>query len=390
MNRGPWINHFGDNFLWSNAALIIKGMAPYGVVALEEIDRVCEKLRARETEPDRGAAWKEEWSAMGALIEKRGDDALAKGHKSTAGDYYLRAGIYHYNAERFIQPGPEKKEQGARAYKVWHQGIRLRYPKIEFIEVPYEKTTLPALFMPANEGAGPRPTVVVVNGMDNAKEMSIFFCGLEFSRRGFNTLCLDGPGMGEVRRMRDIPSRYDYEVPGTAALEYLLTRKDVDPKRIAIMGYSFGGYYSSRIAAFEKRYTACIALSALHWDLAAWQTKIKEANKNSPKSVAQSNFQWRWVAGAADEDEGIEIARKFSLKDVAKNITCPFLVTHAGNDRVVPVENAQKLYDAVGSKNKAIKIFTTEEGGAEHAHVDNRAVGVQFAADWLEDNLPRG
>jgi dienelactone hydrolase len=390
MNRGPWINHFGDNFLWSNATLIIKGMAPYGVVALEEIDRVCEKLRARESEPDRGKAWKEEWSAMGALIQKRGDEALAKSHKSTAGDYYLRAGIYHYNAERFIQPGPEKKEQGARAYTVWHQGIRLRYPKVEFIEVPYENAALPAIFMPAQDASGPRPTVVVVNGMDNAKEMSIFFCGLEFSRRGFNTLCLDGPGMGEVRRMRDIPSRYDYEVPGTAALEYLLTRKDVDPKRIAIMGYSFGGYYSSRIAAFEKRYAACIALSALHWDLAAWQTKIKDANKNAPKSVAQSNFQWRWVAGAADEDEGIEIARKFSLKDVAKNITCPFLVTHAGNDRVVPVENAQKLYDAVGSKNKTIKIFTSEEGGAEHAHVDNRVVGVQFAADWLEDNLPRG
>jgi fermentation-respiration switch protein FrsA (DUF1100 family) len=57
------------------------------------------------------------------------------------------------------------------------------------------------------------------------------------------------------------------------------------------------------------------------------------------------------------------------------------------NDRVVPVENAQKLFDAVGSKNKTIKIFTTEEGGAEHAHVDNRQVGIDFAADWIEDNL---
>jgi fermentation-respiration switch protein FrsA (DUF1100 family) len=103
--------------------------------------------------------------------------------------------------------------------------------------------------------------------------------------------------------------------------------------------------------------------------------------------VAQSNFQWRWVAGAANEDEGIEIAKKFSLKDVAKNITCPFLVTHGGNDRVVPVENAQKLYDAVGSRNKTLKIFSTEEGGAEHAHVDNRQVGIDFAADWLGDNL---
>lgn len=384
--RGPWIDHFGENFLWSNATLILKGMAPYGVVSLEEMDRCCEKLRQREGEPDRGKAWKDEWSALGSQVEKQGDAALAKSRKTTAGDYYLRAGIYHYNAERFIPPGDEKKAVGTKAYQVWHQGIRLRYPDIDFVEVPYEGTTLPALFMKA-KAPGPRPTVVVVNGMDNAKEMSIFFCGLEFARRGFNTLCLDGPGMGETRRMRDMASRFDYEVPAAAAVDYLLKRPEVDGKRLAIFGYSFGGYYSSRIAAFEKRFSACVALSALHWDLAAWQTKIKEANAKAPKSVAQSNFQWRWVAGAKDEDEGIEIARKFSLKDVAKNITCPFLVTHGGNDRVVPVENAQKLYDAVGSSKKYIKIFTTEEGGAEHAHVDNRQIGIDYAADFLEEHI---
>ncbi len=385
MSRGPWIDHFGDNFLWSNATLILKGMAPYGVVSIEEIDRVCEKLRGRQNEPQ---AWREEWRAMGELIEAQADAALAKGHKITAGDFYLRAGIYHYNAERFIAPGPEKRGQGEKAYHCWHTGIRLREPTIEFVEVPYEGTTLPALFMKASGTGRPAPTVVVVNGMDNAKEMSIFFIGREFARRGFNTLALDGPGMGETRRIRDMASRFDYEVPGTAAFDYLAKRPDVDGKRIAIYGYSFGGYYSSRIAAFEKRYAACIALSALHWDLAAWQQKIMEKNASSPTAVAQSNFQFRWVVGAATAEEGVAIAKKFSLQDVAKNITCPFLVTHGGNDRVVTVENARKLYDAVGSKNKTIKIFTTEEGGAEHAHVDNRQVGVDFAADWLEGNMP--
>ena len=71
--RGPWIDHFGENFLWSNATLILKGMAPYGVVALGEIDRCCERLRARENEPDRGKAWHEEWSGIGSEVEKRGD-----------------------------------------------------------------------------------------------------------------------------------------------------------------------------------------------------------------------------------------------------------------------------------------------------------------------------
>ena len=94
-------------------------MAPYGVVALEEMDRACEKLRARQDEADRGKAWFEEWRALGEQIEKRGDEAVAKGRKITAGDYYLRAGIYHYNAERFILPGPEKK----RAVRARLQGL---------------------------------------------------------------------------------------------------------------------------------------------------------------------------------------------------------------------------------------------------------------------------
>ena len=54
---------------------------------------------------------------------------------------------------------------------------------------------------------------------------------------------------------------------------------------------------------------------------------------------------------------------------------------------MVPCENAQKLYDAVGSGRKTIKVFSAEEGGAEHAHVDNRQVGIDFAADWLEGNI---
>ncbi len=178
--------------------------------------------------------------------------------------------------------------------------------------MPYEGITLPALFMKAPV-AGPAPTVVVVNGMDNAKEMSIFFAGLEFARRGMHTLAMDGPGQGESLRLRNIHSRYDYEVPGAAAFDYVARRSEVDAKRVAIMGYSFGGYYSSRIAAFEKRYAACIALSALHWDLAGWQQRIKEKNRNDPKSVAQSNFQFQWVVDAATPDAAIEIAKKFSL-----------------------------------------------------------------------------
>jgi hypothetical protein len=39
------------------------------------------------------------------------------------------------------------------------------------------------------------------------------------------------------------------------------------------------------------------------------------------------------VVNAATPDEAIEIAKKFSLQDVAKNITRPFLVTHGSARR---------------------------------------------------------
>jgi pimeloyl-ACP methyl ester carboxylesterase len=377
--RGPWIDHFPGNFLWSNATLVIKGMAPYGAVSLEEIDRACERLKTRQGEPN---AWWEEWDALGACVEGAGNAAETEGHAMTAGNFFLRAGNYYYTAERFMAPGHDKRQMGEKAYGCWHAGLIRRYPQIEFVELPYLETTLPGLFIKGSAN-GAAPTVVIFNGMDNAKEMSVLFAGLEFARRGWNTLAVDGPGQGENLRLRGLHGRYDYEVPGSAAYEYVASRGEVDPDRVVIMGYSFGGYYSARIAAFEKRYAACVALTAPHWDLAGWQQRILDRAKRAPSSVGQSNFQFQWVVNAPSPEAAIDVAKKFSLVDVATEIECPLLVTHGGNDRIIPPENAPKLFEAAGSVSKQIRIFKIEEGGAEHAHVDNRQIGIDFAADWI-------
>ena len=49
-----------------------------------------------------------------------------------------------------------------------------------------------------------------------------------------------------------------------------------------------------------------------------------------------------------------------------------------------------QLYDNVGSRDKTLKIFTAEEGGAEHVQVDNRQVGIDVICDWLGDRLLPG
>jgi dipeptidyl aminopeptidase/acylaminoacyl peptidase len=381
---GAWIAQFPGNFNWSNAALVTKGMAPYGAVALGEIDEVCERLSARQHEPQ---AWEEEWCRMGARLEHAGNACEAKGHTMSAGNYYLRAGMYYFTGERFIHPGPRKREVGAKSIELQNKGLVRRYPNLERVEVPFEGKSLPALFMKA-ANAGRAPTIVVFDGMDNCKEMSVLFNGLEFAARGWNTLAIDGPGQGESLRLRELYARHDYETAGTAAYDYVAARPEVDPSRVVVMGYSFGGYYAARVAAFEKRYAAGVAFAALHWDLAAWQREIRRRVQTDPKNTAQSAFHFRWIMGHIDDaDAAIRKAERFSLAQVAPQIEMPFLIVHAEEDQVVPVASAHHLFEAIGSRRKHLKILTAEDGSVYHAQADNRQVGVDYIADWIGDTV---
>jgi dienelactone hydrolase len=389
VSGSTWTDHFPGNFMWSNATMVCKGMAPYGAVALADIDRIGERLHARGmVDPD---AWWQEWCEEAARNEKLADRAAVEGRDATAGNHYLRAGNYYYTGERFVPPGEKKLGIYRQALRCYQEGLKRRHRNIEFVEVPYEGKTLPAYFMRAqnvpDKAAGRAPTVVLFDGMDNCKEMSVLFAGLEFAQRGMNTLAIDGPGQGETLRLRGIYARHDYEVAGTAAYDYVASRSDVDAKKVVIMGYSFGGYYAPRAAAFEPRYAACVCLGALHWDLHDWQQKIKEQLKSDPKKSAQSNFQFQWILGLHDSDAALERAKQFSLAGVVDRIKCPVLVTHGANDRVVPVEAAHALYAALPGPKKTLRLFTAEEGGAEHCQVDNRQYGIDFIADWIAANI---
>jgi hypothetical protein len=53
----------------------------------------------------------------------------------------------------------------------------------------------------------------------------------------------------------------------------------------------------------------------------------------------------------------------------------------------VPVEFAKRLYEAVGSENKTLRILTAEDFGSEHCQEDNRQIGANIVADWIADTL---
>ena len=53
----------------------------------------------------------------------------------------------------------------------------------------------------------------------------------------------------------------------------------------------------------------------------------------------------------------------------------------------MPTRDARKLFNAVGSKDKTLKIFTVREGGSQHCQRDNLSLGVTYIADWLMEKL---
>jgi alpha-beta hydrolase superfamily lysophospholipase len=377
---GNWVDSVPENFQWSNATLVTKGMAPYGAVALAEIDEVIQRLHQRAKEPQ---AWWEEWGSMGTRMERLADAASAEKRDATAGNYYLRAAMYYYTGERMLVPGDEKLDLYRKSLRCAHEGLKRRYKNIEIVDVPYQGTALPAYFMRSPVATGPAPTVVLFDGLDNCKEMSVLFAGVELAFRGFNTLAIDGPGQGEALRLRNIHSRYDYELAGTAAYDYVASRKDVDAKRVAIMAYSLGGYYAPRVAAFEKRYAACVAWGAIFDYHDTWVKRRIAMKSAPPSSMAASHFQLPWVLGVPDMDAAMEKIKRYTLAGVAECIECPTLICHGDQDRLSNETVARQLYDAVGAKDKTLKIFTAKDSGVEHCQVDNRQVGTDYIADWL-------
>ena len=377
-----WFEYFPGNHMWSQGMMFGIEMAAWGAAAIGEIDQIGQRLRGHEGDNER---WWSEWNAMARHIEGFGDAEEAKGHRLTAGAYYLRAAIYYFCGERFLPPCERKSETYRQCLRCFERGIERRYPRITRVEIPYVGQSLPAWYLAA-EVAGPAPAVVMFDGLDNAKEMSALFGGVEITNRGIHVLAIDGPGQGEALRLRGIPSRFDYEIPAGAAYDFLAARPDIDSKRIAVMGFSMGGYYAPRAAAMDPRFAACVAWGG-HFDYHEAWTRRRKIMESGGTKISAPPFQLPWVLGMPDMDASMKKLENYRLGAVAERIKCPFFCIHGANDNIVPVEFAERLHAAVGSQNKTLRVLTADDGGSEHCQEDNRQVGANLVADWLMDNL---
>ena len=379
--------YFPGDYRWSAAFDLTLGSAPFGGADMGELDKAGRPLLDRIGDDE---AWFAEWRALGDRVRSTAKAAEAAGQRFTAASAYLRACSYYQAGERFRTP---KDGPALEAYRAAVDCFR-RYaaltdrPRIEVVEVPYEGSSLPAYFVQAeNTDAARRPCVVFFDGLDITKELQYLRGVSDLVRRGVSCLIVDGPGNGESIRFRGLYLRPDWEVPGRAALDYLATRPDVDPERVGVLGISLGGYYAPRAAAFEPRFAACVAWGA-QWDYhAVWRRRV-EAGFRTALSVPGHHISW--VLGVDSLEEALDKLQAYRLDGVVQRMRCPFLLTHGEADVQISMEDARALYDAVGSADKTLRVFTVDEGGAQHCQSDYATLGSAVIFDWFAEKLGAG
>ena len=109
------------------------------------------------------------------------------------------------------------------------------------------------------KGAGPFPAVLLITGSGPQNRDEELFNHKPFAviadyltNRGYIVLRVDDRGVGKSTGDRTHATSADYADDASAGLDYLLTRPEVDKKKLGLMGHSEGGMIGPMLAAKRK------------------------------------------------------------------------------------------------------------------------------------------
>jgi pimeloyl-ACP methyl ester carboxylesterase len=354
--------------------------------------------------------WYREWTNTAERVFAIARTCEQAGHLISAREAYFRAATY-YHVSYFPLFGfpvdPWLADAFERETDAFHCAAKLGEFPIESVEVPFETASLPGYFLCPSHYRLTRPTLLHVNSDDSNIQEMYFGHGPAAVRRGYNCLLLDGPGQGR-NLIRDNSSlRPDWETVVRAAVDYLLTRPEVNPKQIVLAGWGFGGFLAPRAAAFEKRIAALIADPGLwdqevdlktfhlspeviarfpHFDPALFSSIEKHLRSPNVDPMTRWRILQRsfWVHGVDSMYDLALKLREFTISGVSDRISCPTLITMSEGDP--QSAQAKRLYSALRCPKDLVH-FTAAEGAGGHCESLSRSLYHQRIFDWLDDTL---
>ncbi|HEX9443221.1 MAG TPA: alpha/beta hydrolase [Candidatus Binatia bacterium] len=371
------LNFLRPDHPWGFHVLRLAAEAQQGGGDLFDIARLCEGL-----EPGDRDGWETGWLGLAEKTEAEAVRARAAGHPEAAAAHFFAANQYYRMSDVFLTADEmeRKKERFLKARENFRAAAALHRPAIEVIAVRSGAEEYDGYFChPAGPKAGRAPAILFLGGADAYAE-EIYFGARPMLARGWAVLLADTPGRGSSHYLKNIPTRPDYEVPARACVDYLVARPEVDPDRIAVMGISMAGYYAPRAAAFDPRVKALVCWSGCY-------SLLDDLYLYCPALQPTVRRILGGLGGVTDA-EARERLRLFTMEGAAEKIKCPALITHGAEDRLMRVEGARRLFAALGSADKTLKI-QGEGGGAGRVHCshDDWAHNLPYMLDWLQERL---
>ncbi|MFK0191361.1 alpha/beta hydrolase family protein [Kitasatospora sp. NPDC090308] len=329
--------------------------------------------------------WPDACRAAALAHRARAERAAGRGRVRTAGQHHRSAARWFQLAAMLPDPDRERAAAvAAEADRSMGDALALLEPRARRIEGEGYAGWL--RLPPAADGER-FPLVVLVPGMDSSKEE---FHGPADAllARGLAVLAVDGPGQGVLADGPVLGPDHRHAI-GRALDHALATAAAdpadpadladpavpdgpgdsglIDPERIAVLGFSLGGYLAAAVAAHDPRVRTAALVSGpyrLDWDALVPFVVATLSRRCGGTSAARAFVEQLDLAALAPR-----------LRDL------PLLLVDGGQDRIPGVTNAEAL--------------TADLPHAELLHVPhgNHLLGnalpdwLPDTADWLADAL---
>jgi esterase/lipase len=356
-----------------------------------------------EKEP---VSWITEWEKLGDRLHRDALESLKKKNYIDAKEEFLRASNYYRTAEYACNPlYPDFTKIWEKSVVSFKQAARLSNFYFEEVRIPFKDGFLPAYFGRPIGDIINRPTLFSIGGNDSTQEELFMGLGFGAIRRGFNFFTFEYPGhRGAVHTNNTyVKNINNYKVAFKAAFDWLEKKDGVD-KRIALSGFSFGGFVSSYIATIEKRVAALIPDSPIidipELVLNGFLGKLikgksgkyidKIINFKLRKKKLMKAFldfsRWTWGFDSLKEEFSSKAFKEHTIVNDIKKITVPTLCLVSKDEGELLVSQAKRMYEGISSEKKDLRILTLEHDGTnDHCQLDNLSKAHQLIFSWLKD-----